>query len=49
MKDNESITIDPNINKEVKKQAKKEDRSFSGMMQHMAKKYLSGVGIKFID
>lgn len=47
MKENESITIDPNINKEVKKQAKKEGRGFSGMIQFMAKKYLSDLGIKF--
>jgi len=39
-KQNESITIDPKINQEVKKQAKKESRSYSGMIQWMAMKYL---------
>jgi len=39
-KDRESITIDSDVNKEIKTQAKKETRSFSNMIEFMAKKYL---------
>ena len=40
MKDRESITIDSDVNNEIKTQAKKETRSFSNMIEFMAKKYL---------
>ena len=36
-----SITIDRDVSKEIKIQAKKETRNFSNMMEFMAKKYLT--------
>lgn len=41
MKKRKSITIDPKINKDVEDQANAESRSFSNMIEHMAKKYLT--------
>ena len=40
MKDRESITIDNEVNEQVKTQADKEGRSYSNMLEWMAKKYL---------
>lgn len=37
-----SITIDQEVKEETKKKAKEEGRSFSGMLQWMAKVYLKG-------
>lgn len=40
MKERTSITIDSDIKTGIEKQATEESRSFSSMVQHMAKKYL---------
>ena len=45
MKTRQSITIDPDINQNIKKQAKKESRSYSGMIEYMAKMYLANQNI----
>lgn len=44
-KNNESITIDPIINKKMHALAKKEKRSFSQMMEIAAEKLLKKLGI----
>jgi len=43
MKDRESITIDPKVNEQIKTQAKKDGRSYSNMLEWMAKKYLETI------
>lgn len=45
-KDRESLTIDKGINKEIKEQATKEGRSYSNMLEWIAKKYLELVNEK---
>ena len=42
-KKNESISITEYISKAIKKQAEKETRSFSNMIEVMAKKYLANL------
>lgn len=44
-KENESITIDPRINKMMHDQAVKEIRSFSQLMEVAAREYLKKVGV----
>lgn len=44
-KENESITIDPVINKMMHEQAEKETRNFSQLMEVAAKEYLKKVGV----
>ncbi len=39
-KDRESLTIDSEINAEIKKEATKQRRSFSGMIEFICSKYL---------
>jgi len=41
MKTRKSITIDSDVNTQIEEQATKETRSFSNMIEKMAKKYLS--------
>lgn len=43
MKERESITIDPEVNNAVKSQAVEEGRSYSNMLEWMAKKYLESL------
>lgn len=43
MQDRESVTINPEVNKAIKEQAKKEVRSYSNMLQVMAEKYLETI------
>jgi predicted CopG family antitoxin len=43
MKDRESITIEPEVNEQIKAQATEESRSFSNMIEWMAKKYLESL------
>jgi hypothetical protein len=43
MKDRESITIDPDINDDIKAQMVEEGRSYSNMLEWMAKKYLESL------
>jgi hypothetical protein len=43
MKDNESITIDKEINAELKKEAKKQRRSYSGMIEFICNEYLEAI------
>ncbi|MBN1969613.1 MAG: hypothetical protein ACOCUT_01460 [bacterium] len=39
-KDRESITIDKNVNAGIKEEAKKQRRSFSGMIEYICNEYL---------
>jgi predicted CopG family antitoxin len=39
-KDRESITIDHDVNDEIKAEAKKQRRSFSGMIEFVCSEYL---------
>lgn len=39
-KDRESITIDKNVNEGIKEEAKKQRRSFSGMIEYICNEYL---------
>jgi len=43
-----SITINDKINSEIEKQAEKEGRSFSNMLEQMAKKYLEDLEKKVL-
>ncbi len=42
-KDRESITIDPEINKEIKIEAKKQRRGFSSMIEFICSEYLKAL------
>ena len=42
-KDRESITIDSDINRNIKKEAKKQRRTFSGMIEFICSEYLSNM------
>ena len=44
-KQNESITIDPIVNKKMHELADKEKRSFSQMMEFAAEAYLKNIGL----
>lgn len=46
MKIRRSITISKDTERDVEKQANEESRSFSNMLERMAKKYLSGLTSK---
>lgn len=35
-----SVTLDENVNNDIEKQAEKEGRSYSNMIEQMAKKYI---------
>ena len=43
MKDRESITIDNEVNEAIKVQMVEESRSYSNMIEWMAKKYLESL------
>lgn len=38
-KDRESLTIDPSVNSDIKKEAKEQRRSFSGMIEFICSEY----------
>lgn len=42
-KDRESLTIDSKINAEIKREAKKQRRGFSGMIEFICSEYLRGL------
>jgi hypothetical protein len=42
-KDRESITIDKDVNLGIKKEAKKQRRSFSGMIEFICSEYLKSL------
>ena len=44
-----SITINDNVNSEIEKQAEIEGRSFSNMVEQMAKKYLDNEREKVLE
>lgn len=43
MKQRESVTINSDVNDQIKEQAKNEGRSYSNMIEWMAKKYLESL------
>ena len=42
-KERENISIDPDVNQEIKKQAKKQRRSYSNMVEYACSQYLDSL------